>query len=578
MILPIIQSSIILLIALCAAVIERHQSAATRHAILTVGLVCSLAVPFLGGFLPQFETVRRRSPYARAQNPTEIVWNINAESQPASANAFMPVFTPPVPFLWIWIGGTAITGMLLTAGAARIAWLMRKSKPLRCARWIAAAQDISALLRLRRQLRLVQNDTVVLGTWGVLRPKVFLPHDADEWSSERIRAVLIHELAHIKRFDWPAQIFGEAARAVYWFNPLFWIACRWLRSESEQACDDVVLSTGFDAKDYAVHLLDLARALQHANRSWSPVLAMSRPPNLERRFVAMLNPKVNHRSLERATLLLIVALMMAVTVPVAALRAREPLPPALPAPPAAPAGSSSVAISASTKSPKPAPGRPARAQGRADGSLAGTVYDSSGAAVPGVAVTVSTLEITPSGIRESAVATTTSNEAGGFEFAALTPGQYSLKAELRGFANFRKADIQIMRSQTARQNIFMSVGNIAQRVEVTAVGQPRQPVPQVGPRRIRVGGNVVAANLISQVRPVYPQNARDAGIEGTVHLQGIIGPEGNFIALRVVSSNDVDLGNAALEAVRQWRYRPTLLNNQPIEVQTEIDVDFKLAQ
>jgi TonB family protein len=193
-------------------------------------------------------------------------------------------------------------------------------------------------------------------------------------------------------------------------------------------------------------------------------------------------------------------------------------------------------------------------------------------------VTIAALQETPNGTAETAVGTTVSDETGNFTFPALTPGQYSLKAELPGFATFRKSRIQIVRSETAQEKIFMSVGGIAQRVEISVTGQPRPPAPPVGPQRIRVGGNVKAANLISQVRPVYPQNVRDAGIEGTVHLQGIIGLEGNFIVLRVVSSNNSDLSKAALEAVRQWRYSPTLLNGEPIEVQTDVDIDFKLAQ
>jgi len=126
--------------------------------------------------------------------------------------------------------------------------------------------------------------------------------------------------------------------------------------------------------------------------------------------------------------------------------------------------------------------------------------------------------------------------------------------------------------------VLLSVGGIAERVTVTAAGQPRPPLPPGNPQRIRVGGNVIAANLISQVKPIYPQTAREAGVEGTVHLQGIIGPDGTLIALRALSSNDANLTNAALEAVRQWRYRPTLLNNEPVEVLTDIDVEFKLSQ
>ena len=69
----------------------------------------------------------------------------------------------------------------------------------------------------------------------------------------------------------------------------------------------------------------------------------------------------------------------------------------------------------------------------------------------------------------------------------------------------------------------------------------------------------------------------DAGIEGTVHLQGVIGTDGTLVALRVITRTDADLTNAALESVRQWRYKPALLNNEPVEIVTDIAVEFKLA-
>src|SRR5262249_23246483 len=181
-------------------------------------------------------------------------------------------------------------------------------------------------------------------------------------------------------------------------------------------------------------------------------------------------------------------------------------------------------------------------------------------------------------IRETAVMTSMTDEAGGFDFPALPEGQYSLKTDLPGFTSFRKTWIEIKPSQSIREKIILFVGKIVQSVEVEAVGEPKPPGPPGTPQRIRVGGYVIAANLISQVKPVYPQGARDAGIEGTVHLQGIIGSEGNFITLRVTSNNNSELANAALEAVKQWRYKPALLNNQPIEILTEIVLAFKLSR
>ena len=103
------------------------------------------------------------------------------------------------------------------------------------------------------------------------------------------------------------------------------------------------------------------------------------------------------------------------------------------------------------------------------------------------------------------------------------------------------------------------------------------PPPKVTPKRITVGGNVQAAHLVNRVQPVYPPLARQTRISGTVKLHAIIGKNGAVEQLQVVSGHPL-LVQAALDAVRQWRYQPTLLNGEPVEVDTEIDVIFSLAQ
>src|SRR5262249_26015173 len=161
---------------------------------------------------------------------------------------------------------------------------------------------------------------------------------------------------------------------------------------------------GFDPKDYAGHLLDLARTLKNSNRAWSPVLAMSGSPNLERRFVAMLNPSLNHRSVSRAALFAICVVAIFVTLPLAATRApaeqlRQPVtaPALLPtavAPVEKPPLTGAVPVAA-RRSSAPRPASPPAPQGLADGRLFGTVSDSTGAVVPGVMLTVSTMERIP---------------------------------------------------------------------------------------------------------------------------------------------------------------------------------------
>jgi protein TonB len=94
---------------------------------------------------------------------------------------------------------------------------------------------------------------------------------------------------------------------------------------------------------------------------------------------------------------------------------------------------------------------------------------------------------------------------------------------------------------------------------------------------IRVGGNVQAANLIKKVTPSYPPLAKQARIQGTVRFNAVIGKDGAIQNLTLVSGHPL-LVPAATEAVKQWVYKPTLLNGDPVDVITQIDVNFTLSQ
>ncbi len=97
------------------------------------------------------------------------------------------------------------------------------------------------------------------------------------------------------------------------------------------------------------------------------------------------------------------------------------------------------------------------------------------------------------------------------------------------------------------------------------------------PQRIRVGGNVQNANLVSRVNPVYPPLAKQARIQGAVHFTVVIGRDGLIQNIEVISGHPL-LVPAALEAVKQWTYKPTLLNSNPVEVITQVDVNFTLSE
>jgi len=99
---------------------------------------------------------------------------------------------------------------------------------------------------------------------------------------------------------------------------------------------------------------------------------------------------------------------------------------------------------------------------------------------------------------------------------------------------------------------------------------------QVHPQRVRVSSGVMQALLVKKVPPQYPQDAKDQHIQGVVVLKAVINKEGNVSNLELVSGHPM-LAPGAIEAVKQWKYRPYLLNGEPVEVESQVQVNFTLV-
>ena len=149
---------------------------------------------------------------------------------------------------------------------------------------------------VQRPVRLLRSREVVLPmTFGTWAPSIVIPATADLWPDDRRRAVLLHELAHVARYDCLTQTLALIACAAYWPHPAVWWVARRLRVERELACDDRVLAAGAEAHAYAGHLLDIAYSLEGRQ---APALAvsMARPSQLEGRLLAALDDARNRRS------------------------------------------------------------------------------------------------------------------------------------------------------------------------------------------------------------------------------------------------------------------------------------------
>lgn len=168
------------------------------------------------------------------------------------------------------------------------------------------------------------------------------------------------------------------------------------------------------------------------------------------------------------------------------------------------------------------------------------------------------------------------SEAGNIALAGPFP--LSEVGELRGVVVYRVGQAET--AKLAEEDPVVKAGILKPELHpwatgkgVLASGQPLQALSSAPPRRVTIGGNVQAARLTNRVQPVYPEEASKEKISGTVKLHVVIAQDGKVQQIQVVSGHPL-LAQAAIDAVRQWQYQPTLLNGQPVEVDTEIDVIF----
>jgi HEAT repeat protein/beta-lactamase regulating signal transducer with metallopeptidase domain len=339
----------------------RRASAATRHLVLSLSMVSLLALPIVYVILPEWhasilpaELVQ--DPARRNEQPDQNVaaprLEVHLETQfaeiassdepsPNEADQASPaVITrvgatelgdgaddrPPISLSWsviavvIWVVGLSLVLVRLLVGALGVWRLTRNAEPLTDALWTDLAKRLSTALGLEPGVALLQSERVAMPlTCGALRPAVLMPMDSAEWSLDRRRVVLTHELAHVKRRDCLTQMLANLVCALYWFNPVVWIAARQLRIERERACDDCVLESGMRPSDYAGHLLELARSFGDAGCSTFAAVAIARRSQLEGRVLAILDPHLSRRPNRTRSLFMAIAIAC-VSIPLGAVR------------------------------------------------------------------------------------------------------------------------------------------------------------------------------------------------------------------------------------------------------------------
>jgi beta-lactamase regulating signal transducer with metallopeptidase domain/HEAT repeat protein len=398
------KATILLLAALGITFAMQRASAGARHLVWLVTLGTLLLVPALAAWAPlRMEILPATHAIASVTQPFVRDAGTQASAIPSAPGAALePSSAAPVsrsleasPFATALsrLSGMSGLGLLLLvwsvvalAICASLAYsvltlrrIVRQARPLDTQAWVTPLWEVSDRLGLGEAPRLLRSDEAKMPfACGLLHPTIVLPAECEGWSLDRRRAVLLHELAHVRRRDLLGHTLGRLVCAAYWFHPLVWAAAKRLRAESERACDDLALSCGTRATDYAEHLLDIVTSVR---RDGTPAvaLAMARRKEFEGRMLAILDPEMRRSTPNRRQSLTLVATLALISVVVGAAApaprtvaeardtrqsaARAAHAPALPAAPAAPVALTTPIVAERAIAPAPAaPAAPAEAR------------------------------------------------------------------------------------------------------------------------------------------------------------------------------------------------------------------------
>src|SRR5688500_10317581 len=344
----LLKATIILLAALgLTLMMQQRFSAGARHVVWLVTVAALLLVPVLTVWaplpvriLPAVSAFDAGTPAPtdftpgivdadqRATDNSSVVAT-NEGAQPVgeaasgvttSEGAVFAGMSPVSLLLVIWGAVVLAIASSLGFAALSVRRIVNRSQPLDSRDWLDPLFEVSDRLGLDEPPRVLRSEDAKMPfACGVLNPTIVLPAECDNWTLDRRRAVLLHELAHVKRHDLVGHTLGRLACAIYWFHPLVWTAAKNLRSESERACDDLALSCGARATDYAEHLLDIVTSVR-GDATPSVALAMARGKEFEGRMLAILDPELRHSTpSRRQSMTLIGSLaMMAVVIGAAA--------------------------------------------------------------------------------------------------------------------------------------------------------------------------------------------------------------------------------------------------------------------
>jgi beta-lactamase regulating signal transducer with metallopeptidase domain len=320
----VLKATIVLLLALTALQLTRRARASVRHAILAATFAVLLALPAAPLVLPEVAisvpAVAQQAVWTALTTGSKAGEGAEGAVAPSrTPSSVTPQFPPRTQRLSItslaaitWVIGATAVLLSLVLGLWRLQQLRRQGVP-----WIEARETVEQLAAqagIARGVDVLLHECVAAPvTCGLLRPAIVLPFEAKDWSDAPLRRAFVHELEHVRRFDWWILLASRVACGLYWFHPLAWAAYRRLSLEAERACDDAVLARE-ESTQYAEQLVQLARTM--ATCPEHPALAMAGRSDLAARISAVLD---THQVRGRAGLFRAVTIGLAAVAIVAAM-------------------------------------------------------------------------------------------------------------------------------------------------------------------------------------------------------------------------------------------------------------------
>jgi beta-lactamase regulating signal transducer with metallopeptidase domain len=266
------------------------RDASLRHLVWLTAFGTLLVLPMASLIVPSQFVVARTSDASDAAQTVPVMTTPVSDPAPAAtpAASSLPTITlneVALAAICFWLAGACWFSSRLLTGAIGLHLLRRRSRP----HALAPGDHPNIVVHGREcELRLSGSQDGPM-TWGVFQPVILLPKTALSWTRERTQAVLLHELAHVRRRDSLTQSLSLLLCALYWPNPLVWLGARALRREAEIAADDAVLGSGMKPSAYAGELLQLASEFRGHGLAVAGVSMASRT-SLEARVQAVLAP------------------------------------------------------------------------------------------------------------------------------------------------------------------------------------------------------------------------------------------------------------------------------------------------